>query len=379
MVNDQERWYSTMKFRELRESQKLAVELILHKEKCLLTNPCGTGKTLIALKAASIFRDKKVLVVCKASKKQDWKDECQYVEEFKDIEIVSFESVHKISYKPNFLIVDESQNMGQWSTRKGRKIIHLAKNAKRVLFLSATPSMNKPLDWYWPLKLFGEYKRSMLDFKFEFCGAFRLPGKLFAILGKPTNQKRLKKLIDKIVINTSNTRKVEVSSKIVWFKIEQPTNIEFEELAEERKRYGLEKFEIFKRYYKKFPINKRAIFFTRHREVTQGIAKLLNCNYIIGGMNTTQRIKNLYDFNCKKDNNLVISIDAGSEGLNILDCENAYFLEIAYSPKKHEQAILRLVRSEDDKKLNITYFLGLNEHTHMINVKKEAYFKELGI
>ena len=362
---------------KLRPSQTEAVDKFLKMRRALLTNPCGTGKTLIGCKIAESLNIK-THIICKAGKVLDWKKELCHVGPIEDLEVFSFESYHKNKNKPRLMIIDESQHIGSWATRKGRAILSKARHVSHLLMISATHSINRPMDYYHAFKLLAGNEGTKEMFGLKFCGAFRIPGTMFWQYRGLTNEKIFNKILDKITIHTSNDREIKLEKKIVWFNnIVCDEKIDFEDLAKKRQELGVEKFKLFKHYVRQHGVIERAVFFTRHRLVTEGLAKFFKCNYIIGGQSTKEKENILNKFNKEKKTKLVVSLESGGEGINILNCDTCYFLELMYSPKKHEQAILRLARSEENKVLKATYFVAKNEHAYAVNNKKLSYFNIL--
>ncbi len=298
-----------------------------------------------------------------------------------DIEIVSYNQVHKIVYTPDNLIIDEAQKMGGWRTRKGRKLITTARKVKHIMFLSATMSYNTPLDWFWPLKLCGQYPGVKNDFLLDFCGAFRLPNMMHLIQGKPTNMDTLSKLIEAVEVYTGTDRKLKINKNIIKFKAPIETKPKFIESSTVRKEVSEFKYKIFEAYHKKGKLAKRAVIFTHHIELTKQIAQLLGADYISGEVTAKSRAKILEDFCLQKKDYVVISTLCGGAGINIFNCDTCYFAELSFSPKVHEQAYLRLVRTEEDTEINVHYFIAEDEieteHANNVIDRKNSYFKEL--
>ena len=272
--------------------------------------------------------------------------------------------------------------MGGFRTRKGNKIIRLSKKAKYLILISATLSYNSPVDWYWPLKLCNVIDVTRDEFRIKFMGAFQMIGKRYLMDTFPTNMKLLMKLIDKVEVYTGTDRNLTINKKLIKSKAKFNSAPKFEESSAVRKEVADIKYKFFKKYHEKGKLSKRAVIFTHHIDLTKGIAELLGCKFISGEVKASDRQQILKDFNLQKTNYVVVSILCGGAGINIHNCDTCYFVELGFSPKVHEQAYLRLVRSEEDTEINVNYFIleedtQSEEHAKRVVDKKDNYFNQL--
>lgn len=363
---------------ELKKSQKEAINKIHNKKYSILTNDCGTGKTVVGAYSA-VLSEYIITIVCKAANRAKWKETMAWFPDAKVRIITSFAQVHKVETKgfSGTLLIDEAHKMGGYTTRRGRKIINLAKKADKMILLTATPSFKNPIDFYWYLKMCKVYRGTSDDFKIRYCSGFRLPMKTFIVLGKPSNIDELKTMFKKLEVNTAKTRKLTLNIKRIFTKSHGLQNPLFEEVAEFRRLIAEKKLESFYRFIRLGKLPKRCIIFTHHKKVTKKCTELLKCDMLIGGMTEKQRTKAVSDFESGKNNYLVISINAGGEGLDIENCDTCFFLELSFSPMKDRQAFLRMARSEKDKVLNVNFFISKDEHTWRVNQGKTNYLEEI--
>ena len=370
---------------KLRDYQKQAVALMLSKKKCILALRTGSGKTVTCLDFMKRL-DKYSLVVCQKNKLMDWMTEGEAYG-YSKFRLINYSQVHKyykLKNKIEVLIIDESQNMGSYSTLKGRTLIDMAKMAEYVIFVSATPLRNRPTELYWPLKICGAYDRTLESFRIKYCGAFILPKRNILVDGRTiTNRTELQNLKNSVSIDTSanicqvklNIKTIEIDSDINKYvgKSKKLNVPDFTETSKVRASTGTEKLEFFREYIKHNKLHKKAVFFTHHRKVTTEVADILKCPKIIGGMNIAQKSINIENFIKAEEGYLVVSMRSGSEGLNIPNCDTCYFLELDFSPVIYKQAYSRIVRDVKDTSINIYYFKLKNEHASLLNELKSNY------
>ena len=390
---------------QLKPSQLEAIDLLYKKKKAFLTNNCGSGKTLIALGLAKRLK-LPALVVCSKSKKIDWINEGAKIN-YDNYTVFTYNDMSRIRQNPKYnysdlknryriILLDESQNIGDYTTKKGRAILNLCAGDKHVVFISATPVRNKPTNVYWPLKICGALPNMTKDdFRIRYCGAYILKYVGHLVDGKTaTNVTELKEILDNNSVYTSVAdRKLTINKHIINFNfnidryvkvkdkdgkyIKKDNVPAFEETSKDRKIIGVEKFKVFKHFAKKRGLPKRVVFFTHHRDITIGLAKFLKCGMIIGGMTGKQRDKVITDFNNKVTNRIVISLKSGSEGINVFNCYTCYFIELDFSPTVYRQAYQRLAREHSDMVINAYFFKVLNEHSTIVNEYKDFLLDKL--
>ncbi len=111
---------------------------------CYLSMECRTGKSLTALSAAERYGAKSVLFITKlkaiASVKNDYKTLRNQTVPY-EIEIVNYESCHKVVGRYDLVILDEAHSLGAYPkpSKRTKAVKELCKGLP-VLFLSGTPS-----------------------------------------------------------------------------------------------------------------------------------------------------------------------------------------------------------------------------------------------
>lgn len=174
--------YSKYKHRPPKEWQPKAIESLLANDKFILADDMGLGKTTSAIIAALESGVKKILIVCPASVKINWKKEIKnytdrpilIIEGRKwgstyDFYIINYDILKnyhttdkknenndlKLIQKENFelAIVDEAHYASNTSANRTKLINDILKNIPKIWLLTGTPMTNRPINYYNLLKI----------------------------------------------------------------------------------------------------------------------------------------------------------------------------------------------------------------------------------
>lgn len=108
---------------------------------CYLSMECRTGKTLTALYAADKFNAKSVLFITKLKAIPSVKSDYIALQPSFKLEVVNFESSHKVTGKYDLVIIDEAHSLGAYpKPSKRTQEIRTICEGLPVLYLSGTPS-----------------------------------------------------------------------------------------------------------------------------------------------------------------------------------------------------------------------------------------------
>ena len=181
--------------KKLYDFQKEGIKFgIEHHCRYLLADDMGLGKTIQAISLAYIYQDSwPVLIVCPKSMKYLWKEEIQKwlgfedkrfniintskqkISKQADFYIINYDLVRHIRKKLkkmtfNFVILDEAHSIRKLNSSKAENILPIEKSSKRLILISGTPLLSKPLEAY-PLlyalrpDLFHDYN----EYAYRYC------------------------------------------------------------------------------------------------------------------------------------------------------------------------------------------------------------------
>ena len=139
----------------------------------LVADEMGLGKTIQGLCAANALGVGKVLVVCPASLRINWRREAERWLLWADATVIGYEELVRRGPPPGrwpLVIFDEAQYLKTPEARRTKAALSLP--AERRVFLSGTPIVNRPIE-LWPMlhaidpKAWG----SRHEFGVRYCGA----------------------------------------------------------------------------------------------------------------------------------------------------------------------------------------------------------------
>jgi len=177
--------------------QKEGVAFSVFKKGVIIADEMGLGKTLQAITTAilkkDIFNFKKVLVICPASVKHQWKNEIAKFTDEKSIvvegypeernklyatdtsffHIINYEtvlrdlsSINKAKY--DFVILDEAQKIKNYETQTANAVKAIQK--KHALVITGTPLENKLLDLYSIVQFLDQtFLTPQWEFSYQHC------------------------------------------------------------------------------------------------------------------------------------------------------------------------------------------------------------------
>ncbi|MEK0326107.1 MAG: DEAD/DEAH box helicase [Nitrosopumilus sp.] len=152
----------------------------------LLYDAVGVGKTLQGIAWAK--DEDNILVICPKIVISQWRDLLD-TEGRKDAVVINYEQLHKLENVTHntALIVDEAHLIKNTKTERHKRVIKVSKKVRKVLALTGTPLVNRPIDlwaiyllcgmrepnqfWSWAMAYTGAYKA---EFGWNFSGATNL-------------------------------------------------------------------------------------------------------------------------------------------------------------------------------------------------------------
>ena len=383
------------------EGVKFGIE---HHCRFLLADEMGVGKTIQAISLCYLYReDWPVLIVCPGSMKYLWKGEIQTWLGFKDkridilnsskqkisdeayFYIISYDLVSHIlkklkKMKFNFVILDEAHCIKNRETIRAKNILPIAIRAKRLILMTGTPLLAKPLEGY-PLlyalrpDLFPYFKQ----YAYRYCDPQPTP---FGVTWSGTsNTKELHWLLSTLMVRRL---KKEVLNKLPpkrRQKVEIKTDPEIIEKIKEARvkikgRNGTLQAYTLTSTAKKEGVceyisdilsdsEEKIIVFAYHHEMMNCVEELLkkqNIDYIRidGSTKQSDRYDFVRYFQQKKECRVaIVSIIAGSTGITLNKAHIVIFAELTWTPSIMIQAEDRAHRiGQKSNFVDIKYLYG---------------------
>ena len=191
--------YSKYSHRPPLEHQKEAVQKLVENKKFILADDMGLGKTTSTIIAALETGSKKILIICPATLKINWKREIEnysdrpvYISEGKnfstdhDFVIINYDIIknfHDNKKKDesqivfaNFdlVVVDEAHYIKNPTAQRTKLINDIAKNVDRLWLLTGTPMTSRPMDYFNLLSLVeSPVAKNWMAYAIRYCGGYQ--------------------------------------------------------------------------------------------------------------------------------------------------------------------------------------------------------------
>lgn len=170
--------------------QKLGINWLMNKQRGILADEMGTGKSLQSIIAAIELGVKKILIICPNTLKLNWKKEIEALEPGASITIyekncnlnakwiiINYDRIFKIEkdlkkLKAELLIGDEAHYVKSGTKAKRSACFKkIATTVPRVWLLTGTPIANRPIDFFQLLKIVKhELGQSKEIYGKKYCG-----------------------------------------------------------------------------------------------------------------------------------------------------------------------------------------------------------------
>lgn len=394
--------------------QKVPFEYFQNVENMLIADEPGAGKTIETMCLLNNTKHNSVLFVappglCLMWQKQikKWSVKNPNVKIFEpggsidcDYLIVPYSRVSNVeAMKPilerrkfDIMVADEIHNLKNKDAKRTQTFFApngLKSICKRVIGLSGTPIVNSPIEIYVFIKQLAPEIIDNMDwfkFGFKYCNGFKTPFGFNMSGASNTQQLGLKlrsgfmvrrpkelilpflpeKIISLVYLKTTKAEE-RVLSGMKQYDTEdvfkRTGRVDFADLASKRRELGLLKCVFATEYIETqiFGGHEKVVVFAYHRDVVQTLKTQLqkfNPAIIVGGMSMQEREKEETKFNENKDCKVIIlTIGAGSEGINLTVASYLIFTEFSYVPKDNEQAMDRIHRIGQDKKAMIEFLV----------------------
>ena len=420
------------------EHQKKAIIKLVSNTKYILADDMGLGKTSSAIMAAINLNLQKVLIICPASLKVNWRREIENytkdtvgIVEGKNWEdgkyiiinydiLKNFHSLPKDSDKKttildskfDLVIIDEAHYVSNGKAQRTKLVNNLTTKIDRLWLLSGTPMTSRPMNYYNLLKLVGSrVANNWINYVRRYCDGkqiFRGYRKIWLTFGATnleelrdkTNDKVLRRLKedvldlpDKIItpIHMELKSKVyesEMGEYLDWRRQNRNRglSIQLSKLMKVRQIIALEKVkETIQLIEQCLQQDKKVIVFTNFTEPLMTLHEKYKKESVIlnGTMKKESRQESVDRFqNDDKVKVFIGNVKAAGVGITLTAAEVVIFNDLSFVPSDMSQCEDRAFRIGQDKKVSCMYPIYDNtiERTiyELVNKKKSVIDTVMG-
>jgi SWI/SNF-related matrix-associated actin-dependent regulator 1 of chromatin subfamily A len=400
---------------ELKPFQRAGVSYLLAQRRAFLADEQGLGKTIEALAALEADGAYPAVVVCPASLKLNWMRELERWLPNRtaqtltgmgghpqtrvppaDVTVVNYDILAArapslAAMNPKALVLDESHYCKNAAAKRTQAVARLAATVPSeglVLALTGTPVMNRPPELIAQLRILGR----LADFGSgaQFGRRFKGPDahvRLHWHLRSRCFVRRLKAdVLPQLPAKTRTVVPVELDNEpeyrlaetdvIAWLRSRPLDLSELDaKVAAALRAERLVRLNALKMLAARGKLHaalawihdfcssgERLVVFARHREVQRAvIERFPHALHILGEDTHAARDASLSAFQAadKSDNQLIVcSIEVAGQGLTLTQASNVAFLELDWTPAKHDQAEDRCHRIGQQDAVNAWYLLA---------------------
>ena len=402
--------YTPYSNREPYEHQKVAIEKLLGNNKFILADDMGVGKTTSAVIAAIESGVKKILIICPATLKFNWKREIEnYTNETITIVdgkkwgsskfiIVNYDilkNFHSTDKKDNLniindenfdlVIMDEAHYVSNSKAQRTKLVNDITSRVNRVWLLTGTPMTSRPMNYYNLLKIVeSRVTNNWVGYVKRYCEGYQINRggrKIWLTNGASnldelrdrTKQKVLRRLKeeildlpDKIITPiflelNSNEYKKEVGEYLDWADKNgnESLSIQLTKLMKVRQIIANEKLKnTFELVDQCLEQDKKVIVFTNFTNPLMEIWSKYKKESVplYGKMNQQQRQESVDSFqNDPKIKVFVSNIKSGGVGITLTEAEVVIFNDLSFVPSDMSQAEDRAFRIGQKKNVSCLY------------------------
>ena len=402
--------YTPYSNREPYEHQKVAIEKLLGNNKFILADDMGVGKTTSAVIAAIESGVKKILIICPATLKFNWKREIEnYTNETITIVdgkkwgsskfiIVNYDilkNFHSTDKKDNLniindenfdlVIMDEAHYVSNSKAQRTKLVNDITSRVNRVWLLTGTPMTSRPMNYYNLLKIVeSRVTNNWVGYVKRYCEGYQINRggrKIWLTNGASnldelrdrTKQKVLRRLKeeildlpDKIITPiflelNSNEYKKEVGEYLDWADKNgnESLSIQLTKLMKVRQIIANEKLKnTFELVDQCLEQDKKVIVFTNFTNPLMEIwSKYKKVSVpLYGKMNQQQRQESVDSFqNDPKIKVFVSNIKSSGVGITLTEAEVVIFNDLSFVPSDMSQAEDRAFRIGQKKNVSCLY------------------------
>jgi SWI/SNF-related matrix-associated actin-dependent regulator of chromatin subfamily A-like protein 1 len=400
---------------ELKPFQRAGVRYLLAQRRAFLADEQGLGKTIEALATIEADGAYPAIVVCPASLKLNWQRELEHwlpqrtvqllrgvgggpdaVSASADITLVNYDIVaarlaQLCALEPRALVLDESHHCKNAAAKRTQAVQRLSAVVPRdglVLALSGTPVINRPAELISQLRILGRLEDfgSGVQFGARFRGADahlrlhwhlrarcfvrrlkadvlpQLPAKTRAVVPVELDNEPEYRLAERDVVAWLQSQPLdlrELDAKVAAaLRAERLVRLNALKLLAARGKLHAALTWI----HDFCATGERLVVFAHHREIQRAVlARFPNALHILGEDSHLARDGAVSSFQApdSAENQLIVcSIEVAGQGLTLTRASNVVFLELDWTPAKHDQAEDRCHRIGQQDAVNASYVLA---------------------
>jgi len=241
--------------------QKESIQKLVENKKFILADDMGLGKTTSTIIAALETGAKKILIVCPATLKINWKREIEnytdrsiFIAESKsfstehDFVIINYDIIknfHSTKDKKNsdmlnanfdLVIVDEAHYIKNAQAKRTKLINDIVKDIDRLWLLTGTPMTSRPIDYYNLLNLVDSpVAKNWMAYVIRYCNGFQFnagPRKVWNVMGA-TNLEELRDRTSGTILRRLKEDVLDLPDKIITPVYLRLKSREYEEIMGE--------------------------------------------------------------------------------------------------------------------------------------------------
>jgi len=421
------------------EHQKEAIQKLVENKKFILADDMGLGKTTSTIIAALETGAKKIMIICPATLKINWKREIEnytdrsiFIAEGKqfssdsDFVIINYDIIKNfhdaknkeeskiLMSKFDLVIVDEAHYIKNAQAQRTKLINDIVKNVDRLWLLTGTPMTSRPIDYFNLLSLVDSpVAKNWLAYVVRYCSGYQFKvgnRKVWNVMGS-SNLEELRDRTSNTILRRLKENVLDLPEKIITPVYLRLKSKEYENVMGE-----------YYDWYDKNPEESKSLTvqFTKLTKVRQIIANekvketieiaeniieqgkkvIIFCNFtdslnmikehfgktavkVDGSMSKTERQKSVDDFQeNEKVKVFVGNIKAAGVGITLTAAEVVIMNDLSFLPSDHAQAEDRAYRY--GQKNNVLVYYPLFDNTiegiiyDIINAKKQVIATVMG-
>jgi SWI/SNF-related matrix-associated actin-dependent regulator 1 of chromatin subfamily A len=431
--------YSKYSHRPPLDHQKEAIQNLLENKKFILADDMGLGKTTSTIIAALESSSKKVLIICPATLKINWKREIEnysnksiYIAESKnfstehDFVIINYDIIKNfhdpkkkddsqvLAANFDLVVVDEAHYIKNGTAQRTKLINDIVKQVDRLWLLTGTPMTSRPMDYFNLLSLVDSpVSKNWMAYAIRYCAGYQFKvgnRKVWNITGS-SNLEELRERTSGTILRRLKENVLDLPEKIItpvylklkskayedvmgeyydWYdknpEESKSLTVQFSKLTKVRQIIADEKIqqtiELAENIIEQ---DKKVIIFCNFTDSLNKIVEHFGKTAVKldGSMSQSQRQFSVDQFQeNEKIKVFVGNIKAAGTGITLTAGEAAIFNDLSFLPSDHAQAEDRSYRY--GQKNNVLVYYPVFENTveaiiyDILNNKKQVIATVMG-